>query len=180
MKDKIGRALMQWRLRVVLPNISGKLLDIGCGTNELVCQYKGEGLGVDVFQWGDVDLVVEDSANLPFENKAFDTITIVAALNHIPKRRAVLKEAHRVLSDQGKIIVTMIPPLVSRIWHFLREPWDADQNERGMKLGEVYGLSTATVRDLLDDAGFSVIKEKRFMMGVNCLTIARKSSIVDG
>jgi SAM-dependent methyltransferase len=171
---------MQWRLRAVLPNISGKLLDIGCGTNELVRQYKGEGLGVDVFQWGDVDLVIEDSANLPFENKAFDTITIIAALNHIPKRRTVLKEAHRVISDQGKIIITMIPPLVSRIWHFLREPWDADQSERGMKIGEVYGLSTTTVRGLLDDAGFSVIKEKRFMMGVNCLTIARKSSIADG
>jgi ubiquinone/menaquinone biosynthesis C-methylase UbiE len=166
---------MQWRLRVVLPNISGKLLDIGCGTNQLVRQYKGEGLGVDVFQWGDVDLVVEDSAALPFENKTFDTITIVAALNHIPNRRAVLKEAHRVISDQGKIIVTMIPPSVSRIWHFLREPWDADQSERGMKMGEVYGLSAASVRDLLDDAGFSVIKEKRFMMGVNCLTIACKS-----
>jgi ubiquinone/menaquinone biosynthesis C-methylase UbiE len=170
---------MQWRIGMVLPIITGKLLDIGCGTNELVRQYRGDGLGVDVYQWGDVDLVVGDSAKLPFQNKAFDTITIVAALNHIPNRRAVLKEAHRVISDEGKIIITMIPPFVSRIWHFLRKPWDADQSERGMKMGEVYGLNTATVRALLNETGFSVMKEKRFMMGFNCLTIGCKSSFAD-
>lgn len=177
MKDRFGRCLMRWRIRVVFPNIAGKLLDIGCGTNELVRSYKGEGLGVDVFQWGDVDLVINDSANLPFENKAFDTITIVAALNHIPNRKAVLKEAHRVIKDEGKIIVTMIPPMVSRMWHFLRQPWDADQSQRGMKTGEVYGITSAMVRALLEEAGFLVIKQKRFMMGFNRLTIACKSAI---
>jgi len=36
----------------MLPHIRGRLLDIGCGTNKLVKSYMGEGIGVDVYQWG--------------------------------------------------------------------------------------------------------------------------------
>lgn len=165
---------MHWRISAVLPNITGRLLDIGCGTNKLVRSYEGDGLGVDVFQWGEVDLVVKDSAKLPFQNEAFDTITIVAALNHIPNRREVLKEAYRIIKEEGEIIITMIPPMVSRIWHFIRVPWDSDQKERGMISGEVYGLSNKTVCKLLEEVGFLVKKQKKFMLGVNRLTIARK------
>lgn len=59
MKDKLGKFLMEWRIRTVIPHIKGRLLDIGCGTNQLVKTYKGEGVGVDVYQWGYVDLIVE-------------------------------------------------------------------------------------------------------------------------
>jgi hypothetical protein len=68
----------------------------------------------------------------------------------------------------------MIPPTISQVWHFLRRPWDADQTERGMKEGEVWGLTPASVRKLLTDAGFVVRTEKRFMMGINRMTLAEK------
>jgi hypothetical protein len=61
MKDTLGSYLLNWRIKAVLPHIHGRLLDIGCGTNDLVKSYKGEGVGIDVYQWGDVDLVVDDS-----------------------------------------------------------------------------------------------------------------------
>jgi len=176
MKDKLGRLLLRRRIQVVLPHITGRLLDIGCGTNELVRSYKGEGLGLDVHQWGDVDLVLDDSAHLPFRNEEIDTVTVIAALNHIPKRSEVLKEAHRVLTPEGKIIITMIPPIISCIWHFLRQPWDADQKERGMKEGEVYGLTGKEIHVLLEEAGFVVLCEQMFMLGANRLTVAGKAA----
>ena len=86
MKDSLGSCLLQWRIQAVRSHVSGRLLDIGCGTNSLVRCYQGEGVGVDVHQWGDVDLLVEDSAELPFGDAQFDTVTIIAALNHIPNR----------------------------------------------------------------------------------------------
>ena len=165
---------MLWRVRVVLPHVHGRLLDIGCGTNELVRSYSGEGIGVDVHQWGDVDIVIDNSANLPFRNQQFDTVTIIAALNHIPNREDVLKEAYRVLKANGKIIITMIPPFISRIWHFLRKPWDVDQGERGMKKGEVFGLTEKDVHIILKQSGFKILYERRFMLAINCLTIAGK------
>lgn len=175
MKDKLGKFLMRWRTRVVLPHVRGWLLDIGCGTNHLVRSYNDEGIGVDVYQWGDVDLVVSDSAALPFQDQEFDTVAIVASLNHIPNRQDVLKEAHRLLRDDGVIIITMIPPRISRIWHLLREPWDADQRERGMKEGEVFGLTKSDLEFLLEGAAFRIHYETRFMLCINRLTIAHKA-----
>ncbi len=173
-KDALGRRLCAWRVRTVLPHVRGRFLDIGCGTNQLVRSYPGDGLGVDVFQWGDVDLVVEDTAALPLDDESFDTVSIVAALNHIPNRREVLMEANRVLRRGGRICITMIPPRLSTVWHRLRRPWDADQGERQMKPGEVYGLTPNEVDGLLSGAGFGAVFSKRFMLRINRLTVAEK------
>jgi len=59
---------------------------------------------------GDVDLLLDNSAKLPFKNETFDTVTIAGALNHIPNRSEVLAEAHRILRQNGRIVITMIPP----------------------------------------------------------------------
>ena len=175
MKDKVGRVLLDKRIKIVLPYLEGSLLDIGCGTNKLVRSYSGKGVGTDVYQWGDVDVLVEDTAKLPFDEKTFDTITFVATLNHIPNRTEVLLEAKRVLKDSGKLIVTMIPPKISRVWHWIRKPWDPDQSERGMKEGEVYGFTENELSELLSEAGFEITFKKKFMLGINNLTIAKKS-----
>jgi ubiquinone/menaquinone biosynthesis C-methylase UbiE len=176
MKDPLGKALTEWRIKVVLPHVQGYLLDIGCGTNRLVRSYIGRGVGVDVFQWGDVDLVVHNTASLPFDNAIFDTVTLLASLNHIPNREEVLREANRLLTDKGKIIVTMIPPATSRLWHFLRRPWDADQQERGMKEGEKFGFISKEIDIFLMRAGFRVVMKDTFMFGINNLTIGEKTS----
>ena len=174
MKDAIGKYLLRLRIRAVMPQITGRLLDIGCGTNDLVKTYSGSGIGVDVYDWGGVDLVVEVTARLPYKSQEFDTVTIVAALNHIPNREQVLQEAYRVLTANGKIILTMIPPFISTIWHTIRKPWDVDQKDRGMKQGEVYGLSPEQIHSLLHAAGFNVTYEERFMLGINLLVVASK------
>jgi SAM-dependent methyltransferase len=178
MKDALGKLLLRWRIKTVIPYIQGRLLDIGCGMNDLVKSYSGYSIGVDVFQWGDVDLVVDNTAYLPFGDETFDTVTIIAALNHIPNRREVLIEAYRILRRTGIIIVTMIPPRISHVWHFLRKPWDVDQKERGMKNGEIFGLTPKEVRHLLSKAGFDILFEKSFMLGINHITIGRKNNEV--
>jgi len=175
MNDKLGKYLLNWRVKTVLPYIEGKLLDIGCGTNHLVKNYSGDGVGVDVYKWDNVDLVVENTADLPYKNNSFDTVTILAALNHIPNRTEVLSEANRVLKKEGKLIITMIPPTISAIWHKIREPWDEDQHERGMKEGEVYGLTHKQIKNLLSEAGFRISYTKRFMLKINLLVVSSKS-----
>ena len=115
MYDALGSLLERWRVETVLPVVRGRLLDIGCGRNRVVRRYSGEGVGVDILDWGDADLVVEDAAALPWPDGEFDTITIVAALNHMPNREAIIREAARLLKPGGTVVVTMIPPGVSRI-----------------------------------------------------------------
>lgn len=160
-------------MAAVLPHVRGRLLDIGCGSNLLVKQY-GNGVGVDVHAWEGVDLVVQDTAALPFDSRSFTTITIVAALNHIPNRDAVLREAHRLLADEGRLIITMIPPFISSVWHRLRAPWDADQRRRGMQPGEVYGMTFEQIDSVCAQAEFALERRAKFMLGINTVYLYRK------
>lgn len=172
--DPVGEKLLNWRIKVILPLVKGRLLDLGCGTNKLVEKY-GNGVGVDVHQFGGADLILKDTSRTPFDDKEFDTITIIATLNHIPNREEVLREMHRVLTNDGQLIITMIQPFISRIWHCLRSPWDRDQRERGMKEGEVYGLTPKEIKELLNKTGFKIVMEKKFMFGFNRLSLAKKN-----
>jgi SAM-dependent methyltransferase len=161
----------QIRTGLVLQAVHGRLLDIGCGENYLVQQYRSagaDGLGVDVYPWPNVDRIVEDTAKLPFEDGSFDTITFVACINHIPNRVDVLREARRVLAPGGKVVLTNLTPTLSRLWHRWAF-WDDDQHERGMKPGEVYGFTHEDLVALLSEAGYRLVERRPFSWHLNCL-----------
>ena len=169
--DWIVRTLARRRRERVRRHLRGRLLDIGCGDNLLVREY-GDGVGVDVVEWGDVDLVVENTAKLPFEDASFDTICFVACLNHIPNREEVLDEAHRLLKPDGRLIATMIPPGLSALWHRLVHRWDPDQHGRHLHEGEVWGITTAEMRALLRRHRFEIVRHERFVLWLNNLFVA--------
>lgn len=168
--------LDQERVEACLPCCTGLLLDVGCGPNELVRRH-GRGVGVDVYPWPDIDILC-DTRRLPFPDASFDTAALLAVLNHIPRhdREAVLKEVHRVLRPTGRLLVTMLDPVIGRITHRLRLRQDPDQRERGMHRDEDYGLWDSEVRRLLETSGFQVKRRRRFVFGLNNLYLASKAS----
>jgi SAM-dependent methyltransferase len=174
MGDRVVEWLAERRLEATLKHVRGRLIDFGCGDNRLV-RVHGTGVGVDIVQWGDVDLVVEDTSKLPLDDASFDTVTFVACLNHIPKREEVLDEAFRLLTPGGRVVATMIPPGLSAFWHRLIRPWDPDQHGRHLHEGEVWGISNAEMRRLLERHGFKVERHERFDFGFNNLFVARKT-----
>ncbi|MGH2592049.1 MAG: class I SAM-dependent methyltransferase [Anaerolineae bacterium] len=162
-------ALEGWRIAKVLPLVRGRLLDVGCGFNNLVRAY-GCGVGVDVFPWAGIDILIGDSAWLPFPDGSFDTVTIVAALNHISNRTEALPAIRRVLRPGGQLIVTMIGPKTGVLAHiaFVR-----DERTRGsMQPGEKLGMTRREVVSLLDESGFSVVQDIPFQFGLNRVYIA--------
>jgi SAM-dependent methyltransferase len=162
------------RIGIVGQALRGRALDVGCGTNRLMRAYRaqgGEGIGVDVHPWPGVDILVEDTAKLPFPDHSFDSIAFVACLNHIPNRKQVLREARRLLAPGGRILATNLTPLVSFLWHRWAF-WDEDQHERGMKDGEVWGFTHRDLVRLFDETGFRVVEKHAFSWGLNALYIA--------
>jgi len=162
------------RILACLRYARGRLLDIGCGRNEVVRRY-GNGAGVDVYPWPGIDALC-DTTRLPFADGTFDTLTMAASLNHVPReaRPRVLAEARRVLRPGGQLLVTMIDPVIGRLTHRLREGVDPDQLERGIHHDEDLGLWSSDVRRLLTEAEFSVTWRKRFVFGLNNLYRAVK------
>lgn len=167
--------LEEERINAVLPLIKGRLLDVGAGPNTLVKCY-GNGIGVDIFDWGGGALLIEDSAHLPFRDRSFDTVSFIAALNHIPNRKNALREAQRVLKPGGRLILTMIGPVLGSIGHKLW--WYGEHNQRGgMKSGEVGGMTTKEIVEMCRAAGFVLRQQKKFVYGMNNLYIFEQRHI---
>ena len=169
--DRRMDLLEPWRLRVVLPFVRGHLLDLACGYNNL-SRAHGSGLGADVFPWEGIDVRIGDAARLPFGDCQFDTVSIVAALNHIPNREEALLSVARVLRPGGLFLATMIGPWTGRVAHLL---FHQDEARRGgMRPGEVDGIAPREMRALLQRAGFELVREVPFQLGLNRLYVARK------
>ena len=160
------------RVRAALPHCRGKLLDVACGNNLLVRSY-GSGFGVDVHPCAEIDARC-DSALLPFGNEVFDSVALLACLNHVIRRAETLVECRRVLKPGGRVLVTMIHPFIGFFSHPIRKPHDPDQLERGMADDEAWGLTTKEVLGLFARTGFRLVLHKRFMWALNNLYIAQK------
>lgn len=166
--------LTEQRIEAVLPYIEGEYLDIGCGFNRFTKAY-GAGWGTDISFFPGVDFL-STADELPVKGALFDTVTLVANLNHIEKKREALAEASRVLKPGGKIILTMLTPGIGRATHFLIKWWDWDKAERETHSKDEGGLSNSEMRRLLAGASFEGIVHTRFMYGLNHLWIAHKGT----
>ncbi|HKE87880.1 MAG TPA: class I SAM-dependent methyltransferase [Vicinamibacterales bacterium] len=163
------------RIAAVAPHLHGRVLDVGAGTNRLV-RLHGDGVGVDVHDWGGGARIVEDAARLPFADASFDSVTFVACLNHIPNRGAALVEARRVIRSGGTLAITMIDPILGGIGHAI---WwyGEDRHRGGMKPGEVGGLWPRDVVNLCTRAGFALCRHRRFVYGMNHLFVFETAGV---
>lgn len=169
------------RIGKVLPELNGRVLDVGAGDNMLVRLYKSQkpsnpdvasSIGIDVEDWGGDCNIIETSSALPFSDESFDTVTFVACINHIPERDEALKEAFRVLRPGGRVIVTMIGEVIGKIGHAIW--WYSEDKHRDIDERELMGMSQKFVRQLIMDAGFSDLHEVKFVYGLNVMTTGYK------
>jgi SAM-dependent methyltransferase len=168
------RSLRDERCAHVMKHCRGRLLDIGCGNNQLVRDYGNDSVGVDVFDFGGNAVILEDICKNSFDDGSFGSISFVASLNHIPNRREVIAESHRLLSNRGRVVLTMISPFVGGVRHRLAWWWDKDQRDRHLKDGEDYGLSYECIVCLFKEGGFRLVERKRIICWLNNLYVFEK------
>lgn len=168
------------RFSAVLPQLRGRLLDVGAGDNALVRLYRNwcndpvahDSVGVDVFNWGSDCVVVERSDSLPFADGSFETVSFIACLNHIPERAGALAEAFRVLRPGGRVVLTMIGPVIGKVGHALW--WYSEDKHRDVDEDEEMGMSKVAIVTLLRNAGFVNLRIESFVYGLNHLFLAEK------
>lgn len=149
-------------MKRVNDKISGRLLDIACGENDVVKSYSGNGLGIDVKDFG-ADQVVENYHNLPFESGTFDTITIIASINYFEEPEKVLDEVYRLLKPDGQLIVTNSNVHVMKFWHLFRESWAYKA-----------GYSESFLMSMLKKSRFNVVQRASFNLFVSYVLILKK------
>lgn len=99
---------------------SSKILDVGCGGGQLLETFAKtsniELYGVDIAENAlkmarkrgyEVFLYEAESENMPFKSNIFDIVVMNDLLEHIVEPDVLLKEAHRVLENDGNLIISV-------------------------------------------------------------------------
>jgi SAM-dependent methyltransferase len=96
--------------------------------------------------------VADASARLPFEDKAFDALICIDAMNHFPNRLAVLREWHRLLRSGGRALFT--DPVV------ITGPVTNEELALRSSIGLFLFVPPGINERLIDDAGFQLVRQE--------------------
>ncbi len=156
----VARQMIQRRIREIWPDLRGmSLLGLGYATPYLET-YKGEAARVlaampaqqGIMPWpkGSPGLVtLTDSAELPLGDLSIDRLLMVHAVEHGEQLSAMMREAWRVLSASGRILIVV--PNRRGIWARLeRTPF-----------GHGLPYTNRQTRRLLQDSLFSPVESER-------------------
>lgn len=105
----------------LLGDLKGKrVLDIGCGTGRIIQMLRERGaeivafdiseemLGIVNRKFPNIECVVGDSDELPFEDESFDLVLGLFWIVHLGDLRASFDEVYRVLKKGGRFILSNI------------------------------------------------------------------------
>jgi len=180
-------SLREERFELVAEYSRGKVLDIGCGKDNLFIKNwvaDSSSAGIDVYSYDGVEQVHQDMTHLPYDTGSFDTVTLIAVGGHIPQniRVAEFAEIARVLKPSGVLLLTegeAITQTLGHLWrHFsyaLIGKKDMD-SERGMEEDEQYCMPFEEIMIYLNTSPMKFEKQIKFMWGLNNLYIAKKST----
>jgi len=117
----INNHLIERSIALLAPEISGIVLEVGCGEQP----YKRYFTGIQKIiatdfdpRRGTVD-VASPAAPLPFRSEIFDGIIATEVLEHVPDPSAVFAEFYRVLKPNGKLLLT-----TPMYWPSHEQPYD--------------------------------------------------------
>ncbi|MDD5084869.1 MAG: methyltransferase domain-containing protein [Candidatus Omnitrophica bacterium] len=160
-------SLLEERVKVCLKESRGKMLDIACGKDGGMASYYGNCVNLDIVSYGGAHIVA-DAAKLSFRNESFQTVTILTSLQYIADPVAALRETARVLTADGKLLMTMPNPLIC----FLRlrlMPWVKYEKP------PVSGFWANEMKTMIERAGLYLAAKRHFDYGLNTLYVCRKA-----
>lgn len=179
----LDRILRTWRMAKAKRYIpqGARVLDVGCGDGAFL-QYLGsrirEGVGIDpdVAQSRTVGSYTLIAGRFPDdlpELGPFDAITMLAVLEHFPEAQLpqVVTTCARLLRSGGVLVITVPSPKVDAILHTLQRLRLVDC------LGhfhEHHQFNAANTPQLFAKGGLSLLRAKRFQLGLNNLFVLQK------
>lgn len=182
---KMDYFLQDWRFRKVGPYIKDGdiVLDIGSFKGELFIKYSDKikyGIGVE-------PLISEPlkgknftvypgyfPENMPEKEQHVDIITMLAVLEHIPvnKQKALAESCAKWLKPGGLLLITVPSPSVDVLLHILTFLRLID----GMSLEEHFGFKTSDVPNIFAPPDFTLVKKRKFQVGLNNLYVLKRRS----
>jgi SAM-dependent methyltransferase len=111
-RSKLGLLYREfWLYPRLCKVLHGRALDVGCGVGDMLA-FRPNTVGVDInpktVEWckaQDLNVHLMEIDRLPFTEQTFDSVIFDNVLEHIEEPEAILIEIHRVLAEQGLLVV---------------------------------------------------------------------------
>jgi len=180
---KIDYLLQNERIRQAKKFIAGdSILDIGCHFGELfdsvLKNKKITGDGID----GVIDQRIDKEHYSLFPgyfpqdfplHKTYDNVTLLAVLEHIPigELEKYPETLSRYLNPKGRVIITVPTKQVDHILNILL----FFKLIHGMDLVHHQDFEREIIKTIFTQNGYSLLREKRFELGLNILYVFEKN-----
>jgi len=168
MKNPFTWLTREIRTRAVLPFIpAGDLhVDIGCGLEKYLlrksCYRKT--IGFDpLLGNGIID-------KIPLEDSCADCVTMLASIEHIEFPEIVIRECHRIIKPQGRLIITT--PKQKALW--ITRLYDPGYEKVEGPHRQYFDVNTMKN---ITDKYFELMLSREFECGFNQLFVFRKKEI---
>jgi len=177
------RLVARQRFRAALPYLrpGSKVCDVGCGMEAAFLNFAAariaSGAGVDDQVQASHDspwnLVSADiRKGLPFPDRQFDHVVMLAVLEHLKNPQVVLAECFRILAPSGSLILTWPSALVDPLLRGLHaaglvsKEMESDEHQKRLPLADLLAM--------LRNIGFAKFHHRKFEMGLNNLLVAHR------
>ena len=96
-------------LQLMLPQIRGQVLDVGCGDKpyRIWLNQAEDHIGIDVYPGPEVDVVIKPGQPWPIDDTTYDVVLCTQVLEHVVDLESVLTEIERVLKPNGQLVATV-------------------------------------------------------------------------
>ncbi|EIM63804.1 class I SAM-dependent methyltransferase [Desulfobacter postgatei] len=165
--EKIDNFIRFKKIKELFPDTTGTILDIGCGKGLLLkaledINWKVHGIELSetsaLYAKKKLNIKIAtqmlDTCNFPSNH--FDLVTMFHSLEHMKEPKKILKEIHRVLSDDG-ILLIEVPKFDSLFSKLFKEKWFHLDLPR-----HLYHFENFSIKKILKDSGFQIIDHKNF------------------
>ena len=160
---------------------AGVVLDVGCAdgtfTKVLLDRVHAQKIiGIDVLKNSimfakrrfarnkKISFRTADAHNLPFENEMFDAVFCLEAIEHVVDPLRVMREMHRVLKKGGYTIVLV--PSESLLFRIIWWLWQKVPGKNIWEHTHLNNFSNDFLEELLTTSGFTVVGNKKFLLGM--------------